>query len=125
MRVGGGEEEREGDGEEEQEVEYVMPLREKEAEGQVTSLGQGWGTVDDDIIFTPAVCGRGHQVRVGDCVSVRCVECRHRQASWRAVTMMPVSPYPHTLPSSPQSPSLPLRKHTHTPSKETAQSASR
>ena len=91
-----------------EEVEFVQPLREKEVKGQVTTIGRGYGFVDDDIIFSTRLCGRSH-VRVGDDVSVMCVECRHHQATWRAVSMTTLSsPHLHTLPSSPNSPSLPL-----------------
>ena len=103
-------EEGEGEGEEEGEgevVEYVRPLREREVEGQVTSVSHSSGFIDDEIIFSARVCGRS-QVRVGECVLVRCVECRHYQASWRAVSVTTVSSHPHTLPPSPLSPSLPL-----------------
>ena len=119
--VGGGEEEREGGGEEEEEVEDVRPLREKETEGQVTALGQGHGLIDDDIIFTPDVCGRHQQVRVGEMVRVKCVECRHHRASWRVVSMTPLSSHPHTVTPSPESPSLPLRT-VHVPSQNITQS---
>ena len=121
--VGEGEEgrEEESDDEEGEEVEEVRPLRERETEGQVTSLGQGHGLIDDDIIFTPDVCGRHQQVRVGEMVRVRCVECRHHGASWRAVSMRLLSSHPHTVTPSPESPSLPLRI-LHAPSQNITQS---
>ena len=102
VRVG----EEEGE-EEEEEVEFVKPLREKEVKGQVTSLGRGYGFVDDDIIFSLGLCGRS-QVRVGEEVKVKCVECRHHQASWRTVSMTMMSSRPHTPQSTSHSPSLPL-----------------
>lgn len=105
---GDGEANEDEEGEEEEEVEYVRPLRERETEGQVTSLGQGQGFIDGDIIFTPAACGRSHSVRVGDRVSVKCVEYRHHQASWRAISLTPISAHPHSHTPSPLSPSLPL-----------------
>lgn len=98
----GGTEEGEG------EVEYVQPLREREVEGQVTFLSQDQGFIDDDIIFSPAVCGCGQSVKVGDHVRGKCVECRHHKASWRAVSLTPLSAHPHSHISSPLSPSLPL-----------------
>ena len=94
-------------GEEDEEVEFVKPLREKETEGKITSLGRGYGFVDDDIIFSFGLCGRG-QVEVGDDVRVKCVECRHHQATWRAVSMTTLSYHPHTLHPSSHSPPLPL-----------------
>ena len=93
--------------EEDGEVEFVRPLREKEVEGVITSMSRGYGFVDDDIIFSLGLCGRS-QVRIGEEVKVKCVEFRHHQASWRAVSMTTLSFYPHTLPSSQHSPSLPL-----------------
>ena len=93
---------------EREEVEYVQPLREREVEGQVTYLSQGHGFIDDDIIFSPAVCGCGQSVKVGDHVRGKCVECRHHKASWRAVSLTPVSAHPHSHTPSPLSPSLPL-----------------
>ena len=115
VRVGGCEEGEEGG---EVTVEYVRPLREKETEGRVSSLGRSSGFIDDDIIFTPGVCGRGY-VKVGDGVRVKCVECRHHQASWRAISVVPLSSHPHSLPPTPHSPSLPLltpsQRHTQLP----------
>jgi hypothetical protein len=93
--------------EEDGEVEFVRPLREKEVEGVITSMSRGYGFVDDDIIFSLGLCGRS-QVRIGEEVKVKCVEFRHHQASWRAVSMTTLSFCPHTLPSSQHSPSLPL-----------------
>lgn len=77
-------------------------------------LSTGGGLIDEDIHFTLSACGRGHYVRVGDRVRVRCVEHRHRHSSWRALTVEPVGPRPHTIPSTPHTPSLPLHTHTHT-----------
>ena len=105
----GGTEEGEG------EVEYVQPLREREVEGQVTFLSQGQGFIDDDIIFTLAVCGRGQSVNVGDHMRGKCVECRHHKASWRAVSLTHVSATPHSHTPSPLSPSLPLTNLSPTP----------
>lgn len=110
-----GEEEEEGDWEEEEEergeeeVESVRPLREKEVEGRVTSVGRSFGFVDEDIVFSFGLCGRGSQVRVGDEVRVKCVEHRHHTAAWRAVSMTTMSSRPHCVPSPPaHSPTLPL-----------------
>lgn len=117
-----GEADEDEEGEEEEEVEYVQPLREREIEGHVTSLSQGQGFIDDDIIFTPAACGRGCSVRVGDGVRVKCVEYRHHQASWRAISVTPISAHPHSHTPSPLSPSLPL--YTASSSKPPVQSTS-
>ena len=122
VMVGEGEEVREGESDDdEEEVEEVRPLREKETEGQITSLGQGHGLIDDDIIFTPDVCGRHQQVRVGEMVRVKCVECRHHRASWRAISVTLLASHPHTVTPSPESPSLPLRM-LRTPSQNNTQS---
>ena len=98
----------EGEGEEDlEEVEYVRPLRERETEGQIISVGRSHGYINDDIIFSLRVSGWS-QMRVGDDVFVKCVEYRHHQATWRAVSMTTLTSRPHTLLPSPLSPSLPL-----------------
>ena len=108
---------------EEEEVEFVRPLREKEVEGVITSMSRGYGFVDDDIIFSLGLCGRS-QVRIGEEVKVKCVECRHHQASWRAASMTTLSFCPHTLPSSQHSPSLPLLSPSSLPPTSSSSSSS-
>ena len=96
-----------------EEVEFVQPLREKEVKGRVTFLGQDYGLVDNDILFS--LNGRG-ELMVGDEVEVRCVECRHRRASWRAVSMTTQSSsHPHYFKRSSHSPIIPIFTPSQTP----------
>ena len=75
-------------------VNDVQPLREKTLTACVSSVGQGFGTIGDDIYFAFSSCVRGYQPRVGEEVRVVCVECQHPRSNWRATHVEPVAGQP-------------------------------
>lgn len=75
-------------------VSEVMPLREKSVTGVVSSVLQGYGTIEEDIYFTFYSCVRGYRPRMGDSVRVVCVEYRHQKSNWRATSVEPTALQP-------------------------------
>ena len=75
-------------------VNEVRPLREKEITGSVSSVLQGYGTIEEDVYFHFFSCARGYRPRVGDSVRVVCVEYRHQKSNWRALSVEPASAPP-------------------------------
>ena len=70
-------------------VNTVKPLREQTLTGTVTRYFHGNGTVDGDIFFTISSCCRGYRPKVGDSVTVVCVECVRQNSNWRAYDVQP------------------------------------
>ena len=82
-------------------VNDVQPMRERSVTGVITYLGQGYGTIDQDIHFTLSACRRGHRPSCGDRVRAECVEYRHHRNNWRAYRIEPdVEPDEDNKPSS-------------------------
>ena len=75
-------------------VNEVRPLREKSMTASVSSVLQGYGTIEEDIYFSFFSCARGYRPRVGDSVRVVCVEYQHQKSNWRALSVEPMSTRP-------------------------------
>ena len=71
-------------------VNEVRPLREKSMTASVSSVLQGYGTIEEDIYFSFFSCARGYRPRVGDSVRVVCVEYQHQKSNWRALSVEPM-----------------------------------
>lgn len=67
----------------------VRPLREETKVGQVSSVCQRYGTIEDDIYFTLSSCVRGYCPKVGDHVECSCVEHNDSRSNWRAFSVEP------------------------------------
>ena len=66
-------------------AQNVEPVRVKEFEGVVTLIGQGSGTIDDNIHYTLGACRPGTYMRKGDAVVGCAVESSRGKNAWRAV----------------------------------------
>lgn len=47
--------------------------------------------IEGDIGFNLSVYQGGGAPRVGDTVTVECVECKHNRMSWRAIKVKPIN----------------------------------
>lgn len=65
----------------------IKPLREKEYEGTINAVNQGFGYIDQDIYFTFNACVENYRPRRGDTVCGKAIESVRGRSTWRATSV--------------------------------------